>query len=268
MRKNDVRKWIHAGLDLLPLLIIPIFGLAVRSDNNFQPIEVTFKEEVFAQSNIVETYQDIKVGNIYKWTDNVGPNTIPYVGLFSIDVNQSLFFKQYPQYAEGEYSRIYLYQDTNGSFYYRLLPFVGSAEYQPINALASVFLVESVSNLNLLNDDILEHIIYTDYQFSKGLQYVTYNDTDVGSQMLYTLYNSCDKYFNLNNVFNFNQIYDWLEVNIFHGTAPMSIYIAWNIFLYEFLMDLIFLLYALFMFFVDFCSNLIDRFHTKCSGGK
>ena len=25
MRANDARKWLHAGLDLLPLILIPVF---------------------------------------------------------------------------------------------------------------------------------------------------------------------------------------------------------------------------------------------------
>ena len=111
---------------------------------------------------------------------------------------------------------------------------------------------------------------YYDYTTSKKVLIQngteTLNNTDIGSQMMYALYNPIHDYMNFNNVFNFGQIYDWLQLNIFGGTAPLSVFIVWNIVLYEFLMDLIFLLYLLFMFFIDCCTNLIDRFHSQCSG--
>ena len=87
----------------------------------------------------------------------------------------------------------------------------------------------------------------------------TYDDTDIGSQFLYSLYISTDNYFNMNNVFNLNSVYSWFEMNIFGGSAPLSIYIVWNIIIYELVMDLLMLLYALFMFFIDACQKLIDK---------
>lgn len=303
MRKNDVRKWIHAGLDLLPLLIIPVFGLAVRSDNNFQPIEVNYGGgyEVTPkyQSNVVnDDYSNLVVDNLYytdsffadysddllEYSGEVGSFSCTYYIYYFDNIDNALdgdeFFihggpfdcRNNPLRLVLSNESIFLYFEPSyeNEFYCAWAGTSGSY----VEFINCVFSIADVDSLDLFSY-LLEYRSmgvpeYTDFNYYE-VQYnegIVFNDTDVGSQMVYTLYNACAKYFNFNNVFNFNQIYDWLELNIFHGTAPMSIFIAWNIFLYEFLMDLIFLLYALFMFFVDFCSNLIDRFHTKCSGGK
>lgn len=55
MRKNSVRKWLHAILDLLPLFVIPIFAIYTRNENYNSNIEIeTYKSEVVYFNQIVQ----------------------------------------------------------------------------------------------------------------------------------------------------------------------------------------------------------------------
>ncbi|MEM4935065.1 MAG: hypothetical protein QXY78_03950 [Thermoplasmata archaeon] len=102
---------------------------------------------------------------------------------------------------------------------------------------------------------------------NKNVSEITYNDTDIGSQMVYALYKPIDKYFNLNKVANFEQVYDFFQVQFFNGNAPISIFIVWNIILYQFIMDVIFLVYMVFMFIIDFIGGMLDFMFRKSFGG-
>ena len=88
----------------------------------------------------------------------------------------------------------------------------------------------------------------------------TYDDTDIGSQFLYSLYKPINDYFNFNNLFNMNDVWNWIQLNLFQGTAPLPVFMIWNIIIYEFFVDLLFLLYAVFMFIIDWSTGLIDKF--------
>ena len=92
-----------------------------------------------------------------------------------------------------------------------------------------------------------------------GYHNVTYNDTDIGSQFVYTMYNTTEKYFNFNKVFNLQGFYNWIEVNLFGGNAPLIACVVWNIIVYEFVIDLLFVFYAFFMFLIDFTDSLLEK---------
>ena len=117
----------------------------------------------------------------------------------------------------------------------------------------------TIENFNLWFNDY--PYPYTENQevVIENYKTITYDDTDIMSQSFYCLYNAVDKYFNMGNVFGMKNLYTWFEVNIFGGTASPSIYVVWNIVLYEFIMDLLFLLYGLFMFFIDLCKRLMEK---------
>lgn len=161
MRKNDVRKWLHALLDLLPLVVIPVFM-------------------IYSHRHTIDNYTVTRQENVavYEIVDDV---------------------------------------------------------------------------------EVLDHW---------DTQTVTYDDTDIGAQVTYSLYNTVDNYFNLNKVFNFGEIKDYFDKNIFEGNMPLAVEVVWDIIVYEFVMDLLFLIYALFMFFIDACEHLIDSCFTRSKGGR
>lgn len=307
MRKHSVRKWIHAVCDLLPLLVIPIFALAVRSDNNFEPIDVEVEKDVFVDFN-----QQVQLSNLYDYSGsnyslthdeylysinivNVGSNTYPeilkifdglveghkyYLSLQGFTNNGVLGFKYFLNGDSTQYyftnwfdnlvtmpvgiNRVTVYcalttnlPTQSHTFYVQLYDFTqmfGAGNEISVADFKGLFPQRDFA-YTLSEHKLVENGI------------ITYSDTDVGSQMVYTLYNTCDKYFNFNQVGVFQDLYNWFEANILGGTAPMSFFIVWNVILYEFIMDLIFLTYMVFMFIIDFTECMIDRFFEKSYRG-
>ena len=337
MRKHDVRKWLHAVLDLLPVLIIPIFALAVRSDNNFQPISITTGEEVTRTYNFnqlvknglpTDDYdapywsyesefgyasEDGVPDNYFSWGceeyDEAWYESTAYAELGGECISGHQYLLKYDislsisgssnrglvvgvrneNDSDANYINVY----NNWVTHYDTFVFSSDRSYDWTNVY---FLYEPdgeyyfqfyVRNLQLFDLTQMygfgyEPSIttfknrwtqsYYDYTLSSSITdvisdtTVTYNDTDVGSQMVYILYNATDKYFNFNSVGAFNNIYNWFSVNLFNGNVPLAFPIVYNIILYEFIMDIIFLTYAVFMFLIDFCEHLLDRAFTKSKG--
>ena len=110
---------------------------------------------------------------------------------------------------------------------------------------------------------------YTESQemYIENAYTTTYDDTDIMSQFMYVTYNACDKYFNMNKVFNLGNIWNWVQNTLFNGSAPLSAFIVYNVIAYEFIMDIIFLIYMVFMFLMDFAESCIDNAFYKSKRG-
>ena len=65
-----------------------------------------------------------------------------------------------------------------------------------------------------------------------GNHNVIFQDSDIGSQFVYDLYNCVDKYFNYDKVFNFGDLYGWLQLTFFSGNAPLGFFIFWHLLIY------------------------------------
>ena len=309
MRKNDARKWLHATLDLLPVILIPVF-MIYSHRHTIDSYSITVP-----QNKIVTVKQDVLNGSplsFSDWFSDYGPDVrynSDYLGYACIFFDEG--YTEAECYLNNTYFQVndivlfscsYVSEEING-FYVSLNgddteitlfdDFVS-----PSSSPVSLSIIETLDfaehfslffsldsgyfglfNVQLFNLTEMfgsgnEPTTYEEFKSYFSIDYyaydstatslvsgtpVTYNDTDIMSQMFYNLYNSVDKYFNMNNVFGFGNIYKWFELNIFGGNAPISIYIVWNIVLYEFIMDLLMLLYALFMFFIDMCKKLIDK---------
>lgn len=295
MRKNTARHWLHAILDLLPILVIPIFALQVRSDNGFEPISIEYK-----QDKVVDFNQQLKPSVI---TNNSSYMTYTYDSTnnsYSMVVSQSGEVYQTGLRLASSVSyyinHIYLmsFESTDSVTFYSginqlnvPITLYGSRYAYRLTipssntrGLVGLTTVGTATIKNLMFFDLTQMFgagnepsifeffdyfqdDYYDWTLSRNVlvpDFVkTYNDTDVGSQTIYTLYKTVDNYFNLDNFFNMENVYQWFVINIFGGQAPLSIYIVWNIVLYEFVMDLLFLLYGLFMWFIDMCKRLMDK---------
>lgn len=90
----------------------------------------------------------------------------------------------------------------------------------------------------------------------------TYNATDIGSQFIYSLYNATVNYFNTDSVFNLSSLHNWITNNFFNGNMPLGVTVVYHIIVYELIMDIIFLIYAVFMFIVDFASDFLEHCFT------
>ena len=310
MRKNSPRKWLHAVLDLLPVILIPVFMIySHRHTIDSGSIQVQEKQVVdFNQlanvpnwTNSSGSYGLSIVKNDYSYTldgtlnydSSVTSNSWLDFNLCNaynegpiFETNHVYYLKFYPSSVNG--LRLYFYNiigQNNSTFFLTtdnssIATFSGTCvrSYCRIRIDNGTTFNNFTFNVQLFDltqmfgsgneptkqefDDLFNLPVY-EYTASKKMlvdgDLVIYDDTDIMSQMTYQLYNSVDKYFNMGNVFNLNGVYDWFNLNIFNGTAPIYVYIVWQIVLYEFVMDLLFLLYGLFMWFIDMVEHLMDK---------
>lgn len=305
MRKHDVRKWLHAVLDLLPVILIPVFMIyshrhtidsgsisvpqnqvvdfnqQVRNGNfnntdywmnisddynTLTSVDNTLKVDVLS-TNMARYYyvaynvlDEIKIGDEYLLRFDIIHNDFNVLVVEIGGDNQQSFTSSYV-------SAIFNVTNTYNN---QLLFFPGSVSELGYYQIANVNLFNLTQMFGRGNEPTSQQFDtwytseYYEYTLShkellKGISTITYDDTDIMSQVVYQLYNSVDKYFNMGNVFNMTGVYDWFNLNIFNGNAPISIYIVWNIVLYEFVMDLLFLLYGLFMWFIDMVEKLMEK---------
>lgn len=294
MRKHDVRKWLHAILDLLPVILIPVFMIySHRHEINDGSIQVQDKVAIdFNQLVNYESYQnsltnfvgdDLTIGQYvdlegtidygnYVFNPINTNNIVLSVGdkfvIRGIDtlsgMNLLLYNGSNVVYCNNTSTTIYtspfsgtfmLYANrgNSGSIvikaepqFFNLTKMFGSGNEPTLTEFNSLF-SNSYYQYTLSHKELIDGDL------------ITYNDTDIMSQITYQLYNSVDKYFNMGNVFNLGGLYDWFNLNIFNGNAPIYIFIVWQIVLYEFVMDLLFLLYGLFMWFIDMIQKLMEK---------
>lgn len=268
MRKNSIRKLIHGILDLLPLFVIPIFAININQ-KSVEPISITtgaWEHRNKYETNEVNSDNDLIEGHIYNLNLDTRDLDIEYLAFYCylLNGNIEITFTEDLTYTSSTYnlqtnqkmmincyandSSIFIFDNNNEE-----IDIYGHLNLNNIVVLIEEFDEYSVGIYNNFSETNYNEI---EYAYNEGH---VYDDTDIGSQFLYSLYISTDNYFNMNNVFNLNGVYQWFELNIFGGSAPLSIYIVWNIIIYELVMDLLMLLYALFMFFIDACQKLIDK---------
>lgn len=270
MRKNSPRKWVHAILDLLPLLVIPIFAIYSQRhvvDNN-SVVVGGYETQLVYETNeveIIDNAYNLHNGYIYKYDVVSLADFLYNSGVRILDANfvyynegqYPFMFEQYVVQVRGLANGLRILDNSNNN----LLSISSGSLY-------IVFLnIESYnSQLNTYGVDVFS----SDYLPIKEVynDEIIYNDTDIGSQFIYQMYNVTDKYFNFNQLFNMGSVYDWLNTNMFGGNAPLIVPIVWNIIVYELFMDIIFLFYAVFMFIVDFATNMVDSFLHKSSKGR
>ena len=312
MRKNSPRKWLHAVLDLLPVIIIPIFAIYSHR-HTIDSYEVTRDKY-----QVVDFNQLIKNGNFindndwygYNGTIRVSDNVITYTvtesyGYFSNAIrqynnfnlpNHKILLHAYLTASEDlkcglGFGSQATYSDllaNNESLVNGIITFVNPYPIEigierplpSVNAtlqcrdfyavdLTQMFGEGNEPSVSEFNEIYGED--YYDYTLSRkelalnGTE--TLNNTDIGSQFVYALYTPIHDYFNLSQVGVFGELYNWLQLNMFNGTAPISIFIVYHVILYEFIMDLIFLVYCVFMFVIDFTERLIDCLFDKSFGG-
>ena len=302
MRKHSVRKWIHAILDLLPLLVIPIFAINIIN-RSVEPIEVsTTYDDVetidFNQlCNFNNSSYSSSIVNTYELNLNGAYSFVNFTDFIELDSTHTYYLKVYCESVSSSNALIYipgfisssnfsLASGNNNVWYYSSgcqgfrIRVTTYSDYQFNDYYFKCNLFDLTKMFGVGNEpsktefesyfgQYYEYTVHRTELLNKGTVSVIYNDTDIGSQFVYSLYHVTDKYFNMNDTFNLAQVYEWFTTNIFGGNPPLVVPIVWNIIIYEFIMDLLFLLYAVFMFVIDFAESFMERMFDKARcGGK
>lgn len=299
MRKHDVRKWLHAILDLLPVIIIPVF-MIYSHRHTIDSYEVTRdKYDVvnFNQQaeNYYVNYDNVSFNRYDRFLSNTFDSSIQghkvYYSFYCVtDLTSCYYCIGHPGYQPNGSSVLL---DPNTTFYEKLTTFNVveggwySSYFYNFNAesnktciISDLMFFDLTKMYGAGNEpstiaefrDVFDD---TYYQYTLSRKMIintgteTFNDTDIGSQLLYAMYNPVDKYFNFNKVGTFNSIYQWFSLNFFNGNPPLVTPIIWNIILYEFIMDVLFLTYSVFMFIIDFIECALDKaFGKSYRGGR
>lgn len=257
MRKNSPRKWLHACLDLLPVILIPVFMIYSHRHDVSTTTTYTEQVPVYYETNEVNDYNDLLVGNIYHWGDNQGSIeglTTNYF-LFTIKPTENLYFV--PNLENT--SEIILYINSNG-ISMRVTYNDSSQLFPSIKYITFDFVIDTIQSSISYANYVIGHISESEMLLVKDFQTITYDfDKDIMGAFMNNFNFTIDKYFNMGNVFNLGDVYQWFNTNIFGGNAPVVIQSIYNIVIYELVMDLLFLLYGLFMWFIDIIQHLMDK---------
>lgn len=300
MRKSTPRHWLHAVLDLLPVLLIPVFMIYSHRHDMTEQKEVDIQYKY--QSNEVNSYEDLIEGNSYLFEYMYVDNNL------NVDTTISYLTRDFIQFYEegfentrdtltienGLYSsRTNLNNGTSGSFsiltFYTTTNNNNTIVFTFNDAIRTLDSNAYIEHNYLVNTGNIKTIyikgIYTykttfraldsegneinninKYLSKIPLEYnviesVEVNDikSSVMNVFMDDFNTAINKYFNLGNVFGLNDVYQWFNTNLFSGNAPVLVYSIYNIIVYELVMDLLFLLYGLFMWFIDMLKALIEK---------
>lgn len=288
MRKHKIRHLFHLVVDFIPLLLIPVFMIYSHRHDLTQSTEVDIQYKY--QSNEVNSADDLIVGNLYELnlkriynTNQSGINGESYIYIsnhtsviyvnYSEDVNTGLIqnfseadFLLDVYFYDSIFDYIFISNDTYG------VPLISLSINKDEIMLDLVHVYLTFTGLDYLNfhnksyTDYWLYFLYTDYNVIEG---VSVNDveSDIMSQFTYSMYTAVTKYFNMDEVINLGAVHTWITDNVFNGNMPMGVTIVWHLICYQFVVDLIFLIYGLFMFIIDFADKCMTSFYDKSFGG-
>lgn len=261
MRKNSPRKWLHACLDLLPVILIPVFMVYSHRHDVTENVQITYKYE----SNEVNTLDDLVIGNIYNlslensYIDDFllsSGNFIYFELLSNLNLEFNVSYDDFVGFDIIKPNTYIAFSNTNNISYIEFYEDNTFIEYYN----SFTFSGKILNNFNFVyyggNFSGYELITYTDYNV---IESVDTSNTNVMDSFMNNFNNTIQTHFNMGNVFNLGDVYQWFNINIFGGNAPVIIQSIYNIVIYELVMDLLFLLYGLFMWFIDIIQHLMDK---------
>lgn len=301
MKKHSVRKWLHAILDLLPVILIPVFMVyshrhdiegnqaqitqSFKTDFN-QLLEPTinsfygtvedniYKFDFETETSSARVFKVLNLSSTGKYLFNINSlgGVMPNVGLWNVSVGgyETLNLFNNPNFVDvivdinniGDFNLNFVNLPINTHFTWN--------GYLEVFNLTQMFGSGNEPTIQQFNNwfpnDFYDYTLHQDV-WVENYEQITYNDTDVMSQFSYQLYNAIDKYFNMDKTFNLGAIHEWVNNIMFNGQPPLVANIVWHIISYEFILDLIFLVYAVFMFIIDFAERCINAFFDKSFGG-
>ena len=228
---------------MIPIFTFPIFALAIRSDNNFEPISVDYESKevvVFNQLLDNSNYSNEIGGLSLSVVDNTyifnGTSSQSWAGFRYFDVDY-IVGHQYLLYCKptegGLSSNAYLQVSIDGTYYTspNIFTFNGVFNYittgiqtgqSGVNYDHKVYYF-GIYDLTLMfgsgnepsYSDFVAYFPSDYYPYNLGTKQLlntgssSFNSSDVGSQMVYVAYKVVDNYFNYDNVFNFGSLYSW-----------------------------------------------------------
>lgn len=280
MKISKLFHWLYFMVMMLPLFVVPIYFIYSQRHDLTEQTQVDIQYKY--QSNEVNSYSDLVEGNIY-YLNELDITQDYYDFDSSLVYFQILSFDNY----DGDFSIVNYDYDLeslplgytrftcrfdggNGIwFYFGDAKNVSSWYYLDDGAMVLtdvIFVLDYGVNLSVFNDYYLaaygDNFLpqYTDFNIIESVQ-VEDTNTSITNAFVNSFADTIDKYFNYDNVFNFGDLYTWLNTNFFSGNAPLGFFIFWHLLIYWLLTSLLWLLFDVLMY----VPNLVHRWLDKAS---
>ena len=296
MRKHSVRKFIHAVLDCLPLIVIPIFAIYSQNheinDNTLQVqenLKVDFNQlyksvtvssttlgitrtpingngvnlngtlsQDNAYINVSSQQINIYAGHKYAFTGATAWKQINANNMIHIQYSGSLAYIN----TDGVYTASV---DSNPYIYVLANSNGQTYDYDFYFSLFDLTQMFGSGNEPTYNEFITyfpnSYYEYTESQemYIENAYTTTYDDTDIMSQFMYQEYNFMDKYLGIYKYQPFAGIYSWIQNTFFNANAPLVFTIFYQWFAYWLFVSLCWLVFDVLIYVPMVAHRWLDK---------
>ena len=279
MTEKKMRKWLKTFIMLLPVVMIVLFGVHLHRHDipdeitvgdeqsyqevyyNFVPdgIDIIVEQDNSKLESFMFEYSYILGNNSYETVAGSGERDLVHLGTATA-LNTSYSCDIY--FDLGNFS--FVYKEGNTPFDSRPPQFLGGGLYvdevvsEP-DYLDLSIMFDCEASLNDIEFSFGNAI--TDYSIVK-----VYDDYIVYDEPLeiiaYEFNNYLDKFYEF-DVFNIQDFYNWTTETWFGGTAPLYYKPIFSLLVYEFIVELLFLMFSFITFIIRFAQKWIDGLYER-----
>lgn len=226
MTEKKMRRWIKTFVMLLPIVFVVLFGVHLHRHDLPQEITTqTGSSLVSPTPGTVYEPQTITTANLRGPYDDSGYYVIV------IDGNEYYF-----DYSQEQFR---------------------FSENLPSTIINNGDSVEITVPFTVIIDELTEgqnEILFTQN---------TYKTYTQPLQIIAVSFNEYINEYTSIDVFNIDEFYDWSERTFFDGTAPLYYKPVFSILVYEFVIELLFLLFSFITFVIRFAQKWIDGLYER-----
>lgn len=279
MTEKKMRKWLKTFVMLLPVVMVALFGvhlhrhglepIEVGDEQSYQEVYYNFvpdgKDIIVEQDNsklesFMFEYSYLLGNNSYETVvGSAGERDLVHLGTaFSVGTSYScdIYFDL------GTFT--FVYKEGNTPFETRVPQFLGGGMYvdevvsEP-DYLDLAIMFDCDSSISDIEFSFANAI--TDYSIVKVYDdYVVYDEPL--EIIAYEFNNYIDGFYSY-DVFNLGVFYDWSVDVFFNGSAPLVYKPIFTLLVYEFIVELLFLMFSFITFIIRFAQKWIDGLYER-----
>lgn len=228
MTEKKMRKWLKTFVMLLPVVFVVLFGVHLHRHELPESVEIqTGTITAIGELNTVYQPQIITLDDIY-----------PQIGWTKTYTITS---------TESGFDNALTYYDYDSKKFEGINQ-PGFIEFYTDRIV--IYTTFTLTNITAGNADYLfETTVYETYTEPLEVIAASFN-------------NYLDMYTN-NDIFNIDEFYDWSVRTFFNGSAPLYYKPIFSIMVYEFVVELLFLMFSFITFLIRFAQKWIDGLYER-----
>lgn len=224
MTEKKMRKWLKTFVMLLPVVFVVLFGVHLHRHELPASVEVqTGYVLEVAAKNVVYEPQTITPNNVIPYNS--------WTVLYTIRSTETL--------------------QTITLFYNESHPSVSAESFVDVQGDNVVFLTSF---------EILDISEGANFVYFNVPEYTTYTEP---LDVIAASFNNYLDMYTSNTVFNIDEFYDWSVNTFFDGFAPLYYKPVFSIMVYEFVVELLFLMFSFITFLIRFAQKWIDGLYER-----